>query len=387
MPKTKEKTEAPEQIAASPAMDNMKAETPEKAAGPQQTGGMALATNMMGAAGLTPNGADGASMVNMLQRSVGNARISRMLGGGGDAPSVDAQGESAGATAPVQRKCGCGGDPGAGKECAECQAKSDLVQATPVDGGPASVSASPASELIPSSMPTPDKSKQDAAGVESGKPVRASTGGTVRTSRIQRWSWRDVVAEGVGTVVGIAGGPAVEAATRILVMRKIASLEGKLARIKAAMNRRGGLHFSDAQWMLIMGLAGSLESMLPGGLPILTSALQTMRSGTGIIVVASVIALPVVIAALIAALEAVLIIMAAIIIAFVLFAIIEKIIDALEEAARNTTICDALLVQCLNNPWQPDWNKGDFGPRKDCGACYRECKHAGGVWPYYKCPG
>jgi hypothetical protein len=48
--------------------------------------------------------------------------------------------------------------------------------------------------------------------------------------------------------------------------------------------------------------------------------------------------------------------------------------------------CDAALATCLGNPWQPDWNRGDFGPRKDCGACYRECKHAGGIWPDYKCP-
>lgn len=48
--------------------------------------------------------------------------------------------------------------------------------------------------------------------------------------------------------------------------------------------------------------------------------------------------------------------------------------------------CDIQLVNCLENVWQPDWNKEDFGPRKDCGACHRECKHAGGRWPYYKCP-
>jgi RHS repeat-associated protein len=48
--------------------------------------------------------------------------------------------------------------------------------------------------------------------------------------------------------------------------------------------------------------------------------------------------------------------------------------------------CMDPLVRCLENPWQPPWNQGDFGRRKDCGACYRECKHAGGVWPEYKCP-
>lgn len=49
-------------------------------------------------------------------------------------------------------------------------------------------------------------------------------------------------------------------------------------------------------------------------------------------------------------------------------------------------VCDAQLIRCLENVWQPDWNQGTFGPRKDCGACHRECKHAGGAWPYYKCP-
>jgi RHS repeat-associated protein len=49
-------------------------------------------------------------------------------------------------------------------------------------------------------------------------------------------------------------------------------------------------------------------------------------------------------------------------------------------------ICDELLVECLENPWQPDWNRENFGPRKDCGACFRECKANGGEWPTYKCP-
>lgn len=49
-------------------------------------------------------------------------------------------------------------------------------------------------------------------------------------------------------------------------------------------------------------------------------------------------------------------------------------------------VCSEHLTECLENPWQPDWNKGRFGPRKDCGACYRECKLAVGIWPSYKCP-
>jgi RHS repeat-associated protein len=55
-------------------------------------------------------------------------------------------------------------------------------------------------------------------------------------------------------------------------------------------------------------------------------------------------------------------------------------------AVDDERICRRLLDLCLDNPWQPDWNKDDFGPKKDCGACYRECKNDGGAWPFYKCP-
>jgi len=59
---------------------------------------------------------------------------------------------------------------------------------------------------------------------------------------------------------------------------------------------------------------------------------------------------------------------------------------ALTADAAIKAKCGANLETCLENPWQPDWNKGTFGPRKDCGACYRECVHALGIWPDYKCP-
>lgn len=48
--------------------------------------------------------------------------------------------------------------------------------------------------------------------------------------------------------------------------------------------------------------------------------------------------------------------------------------------------CMAGLQSCLENPWQPWWNEATFGKTKDCGACYRECVHAEGIWPSYKCP-
>ena len=47
--------------------------------------------------------------------------------------------------------------------------------------------------------------------------------------------------------------------------------------------------------------------------------------------------------------------------------------------------CDRLLELCLENPWQPPHKVKQWGKRKDCGACYRECKNAGGAWPFDKC--
>jgi RHS repeat-associated protein len=52
----------------------------------------------------------------------------------------------------------------------------------------------------------------------------------------------------------------------------------------------------------------------------------------------------------------------------------------------ETRHCKEELVQCLDSPWQPDRNKNLFGPKKDCGACFRECVNGGGDWPDYKCP-
>lgn len=54
--------------------------------------------------------------------------------------------------------------------------------------------------------------------------------------------------------------------------------------------------------------------------------------------------------------------------------------------ARTRDICKRLLVLCLKDPFQPEWNKPNYGPRKDCGACFRSCVNNGGVWPFEKCP-
>lgn len=48
-------------------------------------------------------------------------------------------------------------------------------------------------------------------------------------------------------------------------------------------------------------------------------------------------------------------------------------------------VCMSHMVHCLENVWQPAWNREDFGPRKNCKDCYLECK-IDGKWPDYKCP-
>jgi hypothetical protein len=42
-------------------------------------------------------------------------------------------------------------------------------------------------------------------------------------------------------------------------------------------------------------------------------------------------------------------------------------------------------VDCLNNSFQPKWNRNKFGVKKDCLACFRYCKNKG-EWPTDKCP-
>jgi hypothetical protein len=59
---------------------------------------------------------------------------------------------------------------------------------------------------------------------------------------------------------------------------------------------------------------------------------------------------------------------------------------AKKDEKKKGDLCRASMIACLENPWQPEWNRVRFGMRKDCGACYRECRHAGGRWPHYKCP-
>jgi hypothetical protein len=62
--------------------------------------------------------------------------------------------------------------------------------------------------------------------------------------------------------------------------------------------------------------------------------------------------------------------------------------EAIEAARRRRKVekeCKELLVECLNNRWQPEWNRGRYGNEKECGACFRHCiRH--GKWHDEACP-
>lgn len=49
---------------------------------------------------------------------------------------------------------------------------------------------------------------------------------------------------------------------------------------------------------------------------------------------------------------------------------------------KRERMCQPLLHECLGNKKHPN---PDFGPEKDCGACYRYCMNEGS-WPEDKCP-
>jgi hypothetical protein len=48
--------------------------------------------------------------------------------------------------------------------------------------------------------------------------------------------------------------------------------------------------------------------------------------------------------------------------------------------------CDPPFYNCLNNKWQPEWNRETYGDKKDCLGCLWECRDNGGRWPDMKCP-
>jgi hypothetical protein len=68
----------------------------------------------------------------------------------------------------------------------------------------------------------------------------------------------------------------------------------------------------------------------------------------------------------------------------------DEIAEAVRKRRRRITQvekrCAELLVECLEHPQQPEWNKGTFGDRKACEACVASCKSNNGMWPHDKCP-
>jgi RHS repeat-associated protein len=57
-----------------------------------------------------------------------------------------------------------------------------------------------------------------------------------------------------------------------------------------------------------------------------------------------------------------------------------------KDKKKDPNTCKRLLELCLESPMQPPHRQKQWGKRKDCGACFRECNAAGGAWPFYKCP-
>ncbi|MDC3953039.1 hypothetical protein KEG38_04245 [Polyangium jinanense] len=66
----------------------------------------------------------------------------------------------------------------------------------------------------------------------------------------------------------------------------------------------------------------------------------------------------------------------------------EEVVEAVEAAGRRRAVerrCQALLDECLDNPWQPKEEKEIYGNKKDCHGCYMECKNHN-RWPEERCP-
>jgi len=65
----------------------------------------------------------------------------------------------------------------------------------------------------------------------------------------------------------------------------------------------------------------------------------------------------------------------------------EEKIEAARRRKRDEA-CVAKDKEGLKYPDQPEWNRGDFGEKKDCLSCFQECSQHSreGKWPEYKCP-
>ena len=358
-----EKIESTNQAAAASVI-NAKIVASRKASGPQP---VARTANLPpGTQSSRPPAL--ARVVGSMQRNVGNARVGRMLGEQRKAEAGAPHGDT------IHRKCACGGDAGAAGTCSEC----DVNRQVQPD--------------LTSNTQTPAAGSADVSHAEEAahrEEETAAAGASTGTTKIQRFGWGDIadVMAGAAGVASPAAGAAAAMLRMIQMHRRVTSLRDRIERVRRAASLTGGLHFSDDQWTMLTASVRLLEATLPLAVPAFRLAAASLfRFGSGVYRVESVIALPAIIAVLLEALALLLILIFAFIILMMILPIIERIVDAIEEAVRNSTVCDAMLVQCLENPWQPDWNQDEFGKRKDCGACYRECKHAGGVWPSYKCP-
>jgi hypothetical protein len=63
----------------------------------------------------------------------------------------------------------------------------------------------------------------------------------------------------------------------------------------------------------------------------------------------------------------------------------EEVIEAVRRP-KFQKACMDLLVACVSNTSQPPRNRKQFGPKKDCSACYNYCMNEKGKWPEDKCP-
>ncbi|MDI3283854.1 hypothetical protein [Polyangium sp. 15x6] len=65
---------------------------------------------------------------------------------------------------------------------------------------------------------------------------------------------------------------------------------------------------------------------------------------------------------------------------------VEETAEAIRRRPRKVEkLCYPLLEECLENPWQPEWNRRKFGNYKQCEACFDHCVKKA-VWPEDKCP-
>jgi hypothetical protein len=67
--------------------------------------------------------------------------------------------------------------------------------------------------------------------------------------------------------------------------------------------------------------------------------------------------------------------------------IAEDVVEAARRRRKEVKEkCNNRLMECLENPQQPEWNRGIFGDRKACESCFYPCMDKNGKWPHDKCP-